>query len=143
MIGPALRAVATGFVRDRGALWMAFLVPVPEFLVFAAAFAGASGDRARLTLAIADEQGSPNARGLVEALGRSRDPVVRLVGCPDGPCVSAHVRSGRADAGLVIGGRPLGDPRAEGPAPLRVVRDPARGVGRSVCDRTISSPRLM
>jgi ABC-2 type transport system permease protein len=126
MIAAALRAVATGFLRDRGAVWMAFLVPVPVFLVFAAAFAGAGGDHARLTIAIADEQRSPNARRLASALGRSRDPAVRVLDCADGPCVRAHVRSGRADAGLVIGGRPLGDPRAEGPAPLRVLRDPAR-----------------
>jgi ABC-2 type transport system permease protein len=126
MIAAAMRAVATGFVRDRGALWMAFLVPVPVFLVFAAAFAGTDGARAPLAIAIADEQGSPDARRLAEALERSRDPEVRAVGCADAPCVRAQVRSGRADAGLVIGGRRLGDPRAEGPAPLRVVRDPAR-----------------
>jgi ABC-2 type transport system permease protein len=49
------RAMLLTFQRDRGALAMSLLLPVAVFLVFAAVFAGATGDELRVRVAVADE----------------------------------------------------------------------------------------
>jgi ABC-2 type transport system permease protein len=128
VIRAALRATALGFVRDRGALAMAAVVPLAVFLVFATVFAG-PGDRLVLTVAVADEQGSGDAARLRRALERDDGRVsLRLRACVDGACVREAVRGGRADAGLVFrrGARALGSADLTAPAPLLLVRDRSR-----------------
>jgi ABC-2 type transport system permease protein len=119
--------------RDRGALAMSFVLPVVFFLIFAAIFAGASGEGLRLALALADEARSDASRRLFRAV--AEDPGVQA----SGPGLSSaevreRVRTGAADVGLIApaGRRPLGDLGGFGPAPLVVVVDPARRVAGSM-----------
>jgi ABC-2 type transport system permease protein len=72
------RAMLLTFQRDRGALAMSLLLPVAVFLVFAAVFAGATGDELRVRVAVADEVGSEESRRLLRAL--AREPALRLEG---------------------------------------------------------------
>ncbi|HEY7508833.1 MAG TPA: ABC transporter permease [Vicinamibacteria bacterium] len=128
MIRAALRATALGFLRDRGALAMAAVVPVAVFLVFAAVFAP-SAERLHLTVALADEQATPESARLARAVGEGSGRVsLGLLPCADAPCVREQVRRGAADAGLVIrrDGRPLGSADAGRPAPVLLVRDRSR-----------------
>jgi ABC-2 type transport system permease protein len=128
------RAMLLTFRRDRGALAMSLLLPVAVFLVFAAVFAGASGDELRVRVAVADEVGSEESQRLLRALGR--EPALQLT---TGETLTAgevrrRVRLGRADAGLVIRkeGRALSDLGGFGPAPLVILADPVRAVAAQV-----------
>jgi ABC-2 type transport system permease protein len=120
-------------LRDRGALAMSFLLPVVFFLIFAAIFAGASGEGLRLKVALADEAGSDETTRLFAALGREPGLVV-VSGHLSALDVRERVRSGAADVGLIAptGRRPLGDVGGFGAAPLVVVVDPARRVAGSM-----------
>jgi hypothetical protein len=69
------RACFLSLLGDRGALAMAFLVPVVFFLVFGEIFASSTGGELQLRLAVADEVRSPESRALVAAL--ARDPGLR------------------------------------------------------------------
>jgi ABC-2 type transport system permease protein len=124
------RAMLLGLVRDRAALAMSFLLPALFFLIFAAIFAGATGEQLRLDLAIADEVDSEISRRLVRAL--SLDPALRRVGDAgmSADQVRDWVRRGTADVGLIVraGAEPLDSLGGFGPAPLVVVSDPVRGV---------------
>jgi ABC-2 type transport system permease protein len=123
------RAMLIGLVRDRAALAMSFLLPAIFFLIFAAIFAGATGEQLRLEVAVADEVGNEISDRLLEAL--AEDPSLRLIG--DGLTsdqVRDWVRRGTADIGLVVraGGEPLDSLGGFGSPPLIVVSDPVRGV---------------
>ncbi len=124
------RAMALGFVRDRGALAMSFALPVAFFLVFAVIFAGASGESLRLRVAIGDELASPESGRLLRAI--ARDPAVVVIGEPgaDTARVGALVRRGAADAGLIVRrqAEPLGAATGAGPAPVLILTDPTRAV---------------
>lgn len=133
MSGVVFRAMALAFWRDRAALAMSLVLPVAVFLVFAAIFAGASGEQLRVKVALADEVGSDEALRLRRAL--ARDPALELVG--EGLTaaeVRAQVRLGAADVGLVVraGGRTLGALGGYGKAPIVVVVDPIRSVAAQV-----------
>ncbi len=54
MIGAAFRVMALSLLRDRAALVMAFVLPTVIFVIFAAIFSGATGDRIRIHLGLAD-----------------------------------------------------------------------------------------
>jgi ABC-2 type transport system permease protein len=119
-----------GLVRDRAALAMSFLLPAVFFLIFAAIFAGATGQQLRLEVAVADEVGDETSRRLVAALGA--DPALEIVGGAglSADAVRELVRRGTADVGLVVraDAEPLGELGGFGPAPLLVISDPVRGV---------------
>lgn len=124
------RAMALGLLRDRAALAMSFVLPAVFFLIFAAIFAGATGEQLRLEVAVADEVRDETSIRLVEAV--SRDSALKVVG---GAALSRDqvrewVRRGTADVGLVIraGGEPLDSLGGFGPAPLVIISDPVRGV---------------
>jgi ABC-2 type transport system permease protein len=109
------------------------VLPVTVFLVFAAIFAGATGEQLRVKVALADEVGSDESLRLRRAL--ARDPALALVGEGlSAADVRERVRLGAADVGLVVraGGRPLGSLAGYGPAPLVVVVDPIRSVAAQV-----------
>ena len=72
MSGAVFRAMLLGLVRDRAALAMSFLLPVVFFLIFAAIFAGATGEQLRLKVAVADEVDDEVSRRLVRAGGCGR-----------------------------------------------------------------------
>lgn len=135
MSGVVFRAMALGFLRDRGALVMSLALPVAVFLVFAAIFSGASGQSLRIKVAIADETASEESGRLTRAL--QRDPAIDLVEAVGGTdAVRARVRSGQADVGLVLrrDGRALGDLGGYGPAPVLVVFDPVRAAAAQVIE---------
>ena len=124
------RTMLLGLVRDRAALAMSFVLPAVFFLIFAAIFAGATGEQLRLEVAVADEVGDEISRRLLRAVGE--DPALSLVG---GGSLSRDqvrdwVRRGTADVGLVIrsGGEPLDRLGGFGPPPLIIISDPVRGV---------------
>ncbi len=121
-----------GFLRDRGALLMSVVLPVAVFLVFAAIFAGASGEQLQINVAVADEQRSDESVRLMAALTRDSALVVTVV--PSADSVRERVRSGAADAGLVVreAGRPLTDLTGDGEAPILIVADPVRAVAGKI-----------
>jgi ABC-2 type transport system permease protein len=129
-----MHAMLLGFLRDRGAVVMALVLPIAVFLVFAAIFAGASGEQLRVTVAVADEVRSDESRRLLGAL--ARDPALSLR--PSDPLSTTEVRrlvrQGSADAGLIVrrNGRALDDLTGPGPAPLIIVTDPVRAVAARV-----------
>jgi ABC-2 type transport system permease protein len=119
-----------GLVRDRAALAMSFLLPAVFFLIFAAIFAGATGEQLRLKVAVADEVGDETSTRLLRAVGE--DPALLVIGDAelDRDLVREWVRRGTADVGLVIraDAEPLGSLGGFGPAPILLVSDPVRGV---------------
>jgi ABC-2 type transport system permease protein len=119
-----------GLLRDRAALAMSFVLPVVFFLIFAAIFAGASGEQLRLRIAVVDEVDSEASRRFVSGL--LLDDSLRPVDVTprNADTLSELVRAGTADVGLVVraDAEPLDDLGGLGPAPLLIVSDPARGV---------------
>ncbi len=132
MIGVVFWAMARGFLRDRGALVMSVVLPIAVFLVFAAIFAGASGQQLQIKVALADEQQTDESKRLVTALTRDSALVATVLGSADS--VRERVRSGAADAGLVVrsAGRPLTDLTGDGEAPILIVADPVRAVAGKI-----------
>ena len=129
MIRAVVRTLALALWRDRGALVMAFVLPVLVFVIFAAIFGGATGEQLRLRVAVTDELGSALSVRFVDALERT--PSLRMVGrFADRAVVEAQVAAGTADVGLVVRreARALDDFTGDGEAPLLVVTHPARGV---------------
>jgi len=55
--------------RDRAGFTLAFIVPIVFFSVFALVFGGPRGSTRRIPVAVVDEDGSPNSRRFVSALG--------------------------------------------------------------------------
>ena len=128
-----LHSLALSLWRDRGALVMSFALPVVVFLVFAAIFAGATGDELRLRVALADEAATPHSTRLAEAL--QRDTSLRVLApSDDADAVALLVAAGNADAGIVIrkGGRGLDDLIGDGPAPVVIVTHPVRTVAGAI-----------
>jgi ABC-2 type transport system permease protein len=125
-----------GFLRDRAALAMSFALPVAFFLVFAAIFAGASGQHLRLKLAFADEVGSEASQRLLRALARS--PAVEPISATPLATREVHelVRSGAVDAGVVVRAEaaPLGELGGLGAPPLLLLTDPTRAVAARVVE---------
>ena len=119
--------------RDRGALVTGFVLPVVVFVVFAAIFGGASGNRLLLRVVVADELQTPESRRLVAALATLRTVTI-TARVADRAEAEQQVAGGAADAGLVIrtGARPLDQLAGEGDPPLLVLTHPARSVAGSL-----------
>jgi ABC-2 type transport system permease protein len=104
MIWAMLRVMALSLVRDRGALVMAFLLPPSIFVIFAAIFAGTSGDELQLQVALGISERTSLGDRLETAL-REEDSL-RIV--PQDFSTEAEVidvvESGQADVGLMIEG---------------------------------------
>ncbi|MFG1396694.1 ABC transporter permease [Roseixanthobacter pseudopolyaromaticivorans] len=121
MIGAIMKAMGLTLLRDKGALVMTFILPPLMFLVFAAVFTGVSGDDAPVKTAIADASGSEGGHALFLAMHNA--PLVKAIPVKNEAAVREAVRSGDADAGLVI----VSDPSAGGnAAPLLILADPGR-----------------
>lgn len=118
------RVMLLGVLRDRGALAMTFLLPPLVFVIFATVFSGSSGEDLRLKLVIADQAATADSRRLADAL--LADPQLRAERLATGGEAAARdlVRSGKADAGLII----RADPGQTDPAPLLIVSDPTRAI---------------
>jgi ABC-2 type transport system permease protein len=109
---------------------MTFVLPALFFLVFAAIFAGATGEQLRLKVAIADQVRDGISTRLLAAL--ERDPALLRVGGVDLEAADVRrlVRKGTADVGLIVrsDAEPLDSLGGFGRAPLLIVADPVRGV---------------
>lgn len=131
-------------LRDRAALVLTFVVPVVMFLIFAAIFGGNSSDAGRLDVAMADEAATTQSAALLRAFARE-DAVRSLdtVGKPGDDAaptlltadqVRELVRSGKADAGVIVtaaakdGLVSFGPQPAGRPASITLLIDPSRAV---------------
>jgi len=124
------RVMFLKLLHDRGALVMAFLLPIVFFLVLAEIFTSAAGGNMQLRVATAVENDDANGVRLIEVL--RTNPDLQIVGgqqLAERDVVNL-VRKGTADVGIVLreGGRPLDDVGGFGPAPLLIISDPVRGV---------------
>ena len=109
--------------RDRAALVMAFFLPPLVFLIFSAVFAGTTGADVKLKVAVADLAHTRASARLEAALLADQDLRAQAASPATLAAVRAQVRSGRADAGLVI----RADPAAPG-SPILILADPTRAV---------------
>lgn len=123
MIAAMVRVMALELWRDRGALVMTFLLPPLVFLIFSSVFAGATGETVQLKLAVADLARTPDSGRLAAALVRSPDIRAERVYPSTDEEVRRRVKTGRADAGLVIRADP-----AAADKPFVIVADPTRAV---------------
>ena len=132
MIGAAFRVMLLGLMRDRAALVMAFVLPTVIFVIFAAIFSGAIGDRIRIHLGLADLARTATTERLMAAL--EADPSLRIERL-DATSVDAAmtaVRRGDVDVALVL----RGDLDAGGPAaagqPVVLIENPARALAAPI-----------
>jgi ABC-2 type transport system permease protein len=128
-----LRAALLLLIRDRGALFMALVVPVVFFLIFAEIFATAAGDQLQLRIAIVDEVQSEDSIRLLKAL--TDVPAVRPVaGALNRETARDLVRRGTADVGLVVraDGEALATASGLAAPPLLLLVDPSRSVTATV-----------
>jgi len=130
----ACRVMALSLLRDPAALAMGFVLPGVVYLIFAAIFAGATGGDLAVRVAIADERRDGVSQRLVATL--LEQPKVSRHGSAglDAVRVRALVRSGEADAGLVLRreARALDDLDGAGRPAIELVGDPGREIAMSI-----------
>ncbi len=120
------RVMFLGLVRDRGALAMTFVVPAVFFLVFASIFAASSGGSFQPRVVVHSPSPDADVAGFVTELQATDAIRVTTILEGDETAARSLVRSGRADAGLLIR-------RAEGARPAFVIlADPARDVAAQI-----------
>ncbi|MBU4435971.1 MAG: ABC transporter permease [Alphaproteobacteria bacterium] len=123
MILAMVRVMALELWRDRAALVMTFLLPPLVFLIFSSVFAGATGEDIKPKLAVADLAQTETTGRLLKALLASSEIRAEAVTPATIAAVRARVKSGQADAGLVL----RADPAAAG-RPFLIIADPGRAV---------------
>ncbi|MCK2054533.1 ABC transporter permease [Methylobacterium sp. 37f] len=136
MISAAFRVMLLGLVRDRAALVMAFVLPTVIFVIFAAIFSGALGDRIRIHLGLLDLARTPTTQRLMQAL--EADPSLRVgrLSATDLDGALAAVRRGEVDVALVLrGDLDAGSPggastRADQPVVL--IENPAKALATPI-----------
>ena len=133
MIGAAFRIMWLSLLRDRTALVMAFVLPTVIFVIFAAIFSGAIGDRIRVHLGLDDLADTAATRRLVAAL--AAEPSLRISDLHGRSTeeVATAVRRGSVDIALVLRGD-LNAPAAdETPSrPVLLVENPARALATPI-----------
>jgi ABC-2 type transport system permease protein len=132
MIFAVFRVMCLGLLRDRGALAMAFLLPPLIYIIFAAIFAGATGDELQLRVAILDEVQSPVSKRLATAI-RTEPSFRRARREPTSVAdMEGLVRQDQADVGVVLKADP--SERAAGPgiSPIIVYGDPAKAMASAM-----------
>ncbi len=124
------RAMWLTLFNDRGALVMAFFLPVLFFLVLAEIFSSTGGGPIQLRVAFADEVQNDLSTRLVEALKSGGS--LEVVGATNNTRVQVErlVAKGTADVGVVLpaGARSLDDVGGMGPPPILIISDPVRSV---------------
>ena len=123
MILAMVRVMALELWRDRAALIMTFLLPPLVFLIFSSVFAGATGEDIKPKLAVADLAQTETTGRLLKALLASSEIRAEAVTPATIAAVRAQVKSGQADAGLVL----RADPAVAG-RPFLIIADPGRAV---------------
>ena len=124
------RAMFLSLMHDRGALVMAFLLPVVFFLVLAEIFSGAAGNDTQIRLAYVDEVNDEYTNRLLTALVASDAVEVVSETVNTRAQVESLVRRGTADVGLVVraDARALNDVSGFGDSPLLIISDPVKAV---------------
>jgi len=124
------RAMFLGLIHDRGALAMAFFLPLVFFLVLAEIFSGAAGQDMQLRVAIANEQNDELSQRLVTALVDSGALEIVTEEGATRQQVTSLVLKGTADIGVVVreDGSKLDAIGGFGAPPILLIADPARGV---------------
>jgi len=136
MIGAAFRVMALSLLRDRAALVMAFVLPTVIFSIFAAIFSGATGDRIRIHLGLADLAHTAATQRLTDAL--AADPSLRVtrLTVTDLAGVAEAVRSGEVDVALALRGDLIAAPAAGAPGPadqpVVLVENPAKALATPI-----------
>ncbi|MBX9933918.1 MAG: ABC transporter permease [Methylobacterium sp.] len=130
MIGAAFRVMWLSLLRDRAALVMAFVLPTVIFLIFAAIFSGAIGDRIRIHLGLMDLARTETTQRLVAAL--AQDPSLRIETLPATSIEAAAraVRRGEVDAALVLRGDL--DAASGSDQPVVLIENPARALATPI-----------
>ncbi|MCJ2035853.1 ABC transporter permease [Methylobacterium sp. J-068] len=131
MISAAFRVMLLGLVRDRAALVMAFVLPTVIFVIFAAIFSGALGDRIRVHLGLLDLAHTPTTQRLMQAL--EADPSLRVgrLAATDLDGALAAVRRGEVDVALVLRGD-LDAGSAETGQPVVLIEKPAKALATPI-----------
>jgi len=134
MIAAAFRVMLLGLVRDRAALVMAFVLPTVIFVIFAAIFSGAIGERIRIHLGLVDLARTATTQRLATAL--EADPSLRIarLSVADVAGAAAAVRRGEVDVALVLRGDLDAAPAGTAPAeqPVVLVENPARALATPI-----------
>ena len=133
MIAAAFRVMWLSLLRDRAALVMAFVLPTVIFVIFAAIFSGAIGDRIRIHLGLADLAHTATTQRLASALEADRSLRVERLPAADEAAALSAVRRGEVDVALVL----RGDLAAQGPAgaagqPVLLIENPSRALATPI-----------
>jgi len=130
MTAAMFRAMLLTLLNDRGALAMAFILPVVFFLVMAEIFSSATGGNIQLRVAFVDEVDDELSVRLLDSLQNSES--IQVVGGAelDRGQVRQLVSKGTADVGVIFRAesRPLDDVGGFGAPPILMISDPVRGV---------------
>jgi ABC-2 type transport system permease protein len=130
MTAAMFRVMLLTLINDRGALVMAFVLPVIFFLIMAEIFSSTSGGPIQLRVAFANEVQDELSTRLIDALqfGGSLEIVGEANNTREQ--VEALVAKGTADAGIILpsGARALGDVGGLGDSPILLITDPVRSV---------------
>jgi len=134
MTAAMFRAMFLSLLNDRGALIMAFILPIVFFLVLAEIFSGATGGEMQLRVAIASERDDELSQRFLQALTDNESITQVQQGALSQGQVRDLVRKGTADVGLMLraDARSLDDVGGFGAAPLLIISDPARAVAVSM-----------
>ncbi|MDS9468764.1 ABC transporter permease [Paracoccus sp. MBLB3053] len=128
MILSMFRVMVLSLLRDRGALVLAFVLPVAIFVIFAAIFAATASDELPLKVAFGRAD-SAEAWDRFEKVLRD-EPSLQVIATTAGnqADVSRQVERGVADVGLFI----KDDPNAHERAPLVVLADPGKSLAGAI-----------
>ena len=127
-----LRVMILGLVRDRGALAMAFLLPPVIYMIFAAIFAGATGDELRLRVALLDEVNSPVSQRLIASI-RDEPSLRRTRRDPKTVAeLERMVIQDQADVGVVLRADPSLSAKEPGLSPIIVYGDAAKSMASAL-----------
>ena len=129
MIAALLKVMVLGLVRDRGALAMTFLLPPLIFVIFAAIFAGVSGDELRLKIGLVDDAQTEQSARLVAAIREEPSLRVSSDTLKDADSLRRAVSLGEIDVGLYIRGDLTADSAT---APIVVITDAGRAMAGPV-----------
>lgn len=136
MMAAAFRTMWLSLRRDRAALAMAFILPTVMFVIFAAIFSGAIGDRIRIHLGLADYANTQTTRRLADALSAEPSLRVEHLSAVTVPEIIDAVRRGTVDVALVLRSDLALAPAGEKPAPVDqpvlLIENPTRALATPI-----------
>lgn len=135
MITAAFRVMLISLRRDRAALVMAFVLPTVIFMIFAAIFSGAIGDRIRIHLGLVDLARTATTERLMTALEADTSLRIERLKVTDLAGATSAVRRGEVDAALVLRGdldAPVAGAPPEAAQPVVLIENPARALATPI-----------